>query len=110
MDDLNLRIQELDSALNSISDILNSMTEDNIDITLESLNSQVKKYLALKNGLQIKYPGPVNEKYELTRKDMTKHINQKFDNIIGKIRTEKDLIKTKLENIQNQKKLSNYSG
>jgi len=109
MNNLEYKIQEIDTLLNCISDSLSTLTEDNFDKTLEELNSSIKQYLSLKDDLKKRYPTDIYENYESSRIQLTKQIRQKFDNIISGIRTEQDLIKSELVNIQNQKKLTNYN-
>lgn len=109
MNNLELKIQEIDSILNCISESLSNLNEENCDSILEELNINIKRFLELKSNLRKEYSGKVSENYQSSKDEITKQIKQKFDNIIKEFKSEQNLIQSELANFNNQKKLTNYN-
>lgn len=109
MNNLELKIQEIDSVLKCISDSLSKLTEENFDLIMEELNVNIKMFLMLKSNLRSEYPSKVTENYQVSSIELTKQIEQKFDNIIKEFKSEQNLIESELVKVQNQKKLINYT-
>lgn len=108
MNNLELKVVEIDSLLNWIHQTLVNINEDSLDSDIEKLNLNINRYIYLKKDLKREFSEQAYTEYESSRIEITKQIKHKFDNIINKIQTEHDLVKSELANFQNQKKLTNY--
>lgn len=109
MNQLELKINEINMILEQISVALESINEENINEVLSRLNLKLQKITTIKTELESKYEKSLLKSHEGKLNILTKQIYERFDNIISEIKTEQGLIQTELINIQNKKKLVNYN-
>ncbi|MCU7495305.1 MAG: hypothetical protein HF314_05800 [Ignavibacteria bacterium] len=109
MNQLGLKIREIALSLEAIMADLQGINEENFEATMAAINEKTAKINALKLELKASYDRETLSKYEPGLIKLTKQLSNKFDNIISKVKTEKDAIGLELRNIQNKKKLANYN-
>lgn len=106
---LELKIKEISSILESLLKSLESLNGENFEATMAEFTAKTRKVDDLKIELKNSYDQEVLLKFEPGLMKLTKQLSNKFDNIITKVKTERDAVALELKNIQNKKKLANYN-
>lgn len=101
-------ISRIIGLLNSVANNLDSITDENFDVTIREVQNCLKEVQQIKYSLKNTYNNDILLPYENELSGITKLIGKKFDYLI-KARTEESIeINKQLANIQNQKKLTLY--
>lgn len=109
MNNLEIKIKEINLILQLISEAFNSLSTENFDAIMADLDGNLQKVNLLKKELKNEYDHAALSKYEPELNDMAKLIEKKFDNIIEDIKNEQNAISAELSKYQNQRKLINYN-
>lgn len=103
------KLEKLKSELNRISIILDEINEDNFDEKIRLIN-QITKFIYSQRDNLISVCSEEEKKIiNIEFEPLIKHINYKFDNIVGQIKAEQSEISKELNIFQNKKKLANYN-
>lgn len=98
--------QDMISAL----EVLNNLTDGNHEESMSHFSVLVKSISDRGDALKAAVPNDELKKYHPDLKKYTKEIQRKLDNIVEEKNDELKLISSKLNAINNQKKLSQYFG
>ena len=108
MEDLEKRIEKLETTLNSVITELDTFDSDNFDKKIERLSFLRNWIDKQKNDLIEEFDRDSLKVYNIQLDKQIKQINRKFDNIIESNKKTQKEVSVQLNNLMNNKKLANY--
>jgi hypothetical protein len=101
-------IEEIQILLVQVLSIIETFNDTDFDNQLKSAQEKIEKVRLLKKELEKGYKKEEIEPFKENIHNLTKQIEEKFDNKIKEKNIEKDRIAREIEQLKNNKKLQNY--
>jgi GTP-sensing pleiotropic transcriptional regulator CodY len=108
MKDLSSEIKKIEFLLKSTFADLNNISSETFDENMPQITKKITLIVSKRKDLLLRYNRKDLIKYDKKLFDQTKQIQQKFDNIIERYKSETLDIAKKLVQIGNAKKIANY--